>query len=110
MNGNCYAILDADFTDKKDMCISGHNIQKLTTTTPENCAQECVDHGSACKGIEYFPVDVDTAYTAGDCILASSAIPNGCNNGYYKVDFYGKECGAEDCSCDVSFFCWCTSH
>ena len=93
-----------DFTNRKDMCISAHNIEELTGITPGECAAKCITQEGTekCMGIEYFRV-------TGKCMLSSSAVPNGCDNGKHKVDFYGNKCGEVDCSCDVSFFA-CAHH
>lgn len=80
---------------EQDICISGHNMRKLTGVTKERCCASCYAT-AGCKGIEWFTANVSgTSYKAGDCMLASSAAPNGCNNSIYKVKFYAGGYGGE---------------
>ena len=78
------------FTGPENICISGKNIPpKLENTTPEKCAEACVNYGSGCKGIEFMPYD-SSSYSANDCNLSSSATQNGCVNSELRIEFWTK--------------------
>lgn len=74
---------------QENKCIAGHNMQKLTGVTKEDCCAEC-SFNPSCLGIEWFTEDVGTSWKANDCMLSSSADAGGCNNDIYKVEFHAK--------------------
>ena len=65
----------------KPGCVAGNNLKFLRGKTLQQCAQECLDHGADCLGVEYF-VEDETEFglerKRGDCILNSSVNTVGC--------------------------------
>jgi len=71
-------------------CVHGHNIRKVTDSTPAQCAELC-DAESTCVGFE-FGVDYGASgrYNPNDCQLQNGARYNNCNGRGYNLDFYEK--------------------
>ena len=69
-------------------CILGHTIATLSDLTRQECAQACVDLGSAlCHGVGY-SADNGNEFLANDCLLYSSVVENGCNNFHYQLELF----------------------
>ena len=74
---------------EQDICISHQNISHWSGGSKGWCCKKCQET-SGCKGFEWFTANVGK-YKAGDCMMSSSATPNGCPNSTYKVEFYPND-------------------
>jgi hypothetical protein len=77
----------ASFEDKEhDVCESGNTFAKYSNSSPELCAQACLDEGNICVGFNYF-------YESFKCSLSSSTNTEGCSG---NVDWYKRKMAGED--------------
>jgi hypothetical protein len=76
-HGQCH-----DYLEEKNKCVTGHNMEKLTGVTLEECQYAC-SNTYGCEGIEFFKrsyaKNAADNYKPGDCNLSSSTNTVGCD-------------------------------
>lgn len=76
-HGECH-----EYTEDKNKCVTGHNMEKLTGVSLEECEYAC-SNTYGCMGIEFFrksySKNAANNYKEGDCNLSDSLNTVGCD-------------------------------
>lgn len=71
-----------EYVEMKNKCVTGHNMEKLTGVTFDECQYAC-SNTAGCLGIEFFKMsysrNASNLYKKGDCNLSDSLNTVGCD-------------------------------